>query len=203
MQKVVYLRSPLTVLYMTMVLLTIAGAAIMVIVALEWLPRVWSQTVLVLQGAALLVALLAYHWRPSWRLWFYPLLVGYMTLLWNMTPSSRLAEESLHVGLPLALLAGIVGDLVLSWRQSLPFTPERISVHGGYVNFDEASYFFRVPPDVLRLHFAHAGRPIHEGRTRQEYVVLNDLLAVLAAIQEARSDQKHPCKAKASDTRAG
>jgi hypothetical protein len=190
MQKVADLRSPLTVIYMTIVLLTIAGALIMVTVALEWLPPVWSHTVLVLQGAALLVVLMAYHWRPSWRLWLYPLLVGYMTLLWTMTPSSRLTEAGVHVSLPLALLAGIVGDIVLTQRQSLPFTPRRISVHGGYVNFDEASYFFRVPPDVLRLHFDKAGRPIHEGGTRQEYVVLKDLLAVLAGIQEARPGQE-------------
>lgn len=183
MQKGVNLRSPLTVIYMTIVLLTLTGAVIMVTVALEWLPPVWSWMVLLLQAVALLVLLMAYRWRPSWRLWLYPVLIAYMTLLWNMTPPS-LTEEVVHAGLPLALLIGIVGDLIVTWWESLPFTPGRMSVHGGYVDFDETAHFFRVPPDVLRLHFANAGRPVHEGRSRQEYVLLNDLLVVLTAIQE-------------------
>jgi hypothetical protein len=194
MQNRVYLRSPLTVISMTIVLLTLIGALIVVTVVLEWLPPVWAQMVLLLQGVALLVVLMAYHWRPSWRLWLYPLFV-IGTTLWYMTPS-RSGANTLHVGLPLTLVVSIVGDLVVTWRQSLPFTPERISVHGGYVNFDEAAYFFRVPPDILRLHFASVGHRIHSGPTRQEYVELNDLLAVLATLQEARPDREHMGNAK-------
>jgi hypothetical protein len=122
-------------------------------------------------------------------------IVANMTLLWHMTPPGS-TEEVVQVSLPLALVIGIVGDLVVTWRQSLPFKPGRISVHGGYVNFDEAAYFFRVPPDVLRLHFANKGRHIHAGSTRQEYAHLNDLLAVLAAMQEARPDHEHLGNAK-------
>ncbi|HEY3228687.1 MAG TPA: hypothetical protein VGJ87_05655 [Roseiflexaceae bacterium] len=64
------------------------------------------------------------------------------------------------------------------------------------MNFDEAAYFFRVPPDVLRLHFASAGRPIHTGHARQEYMMLDDLLAVLAAIQQASPDGEQPGNAQ-------
>ncbi len=190
MHKGVYLRSPLTVIYMTIVLLALIGALILVTVALEWLHPVWLQMTLLLQVMALLVVLMAYRWRPSWRLWFYPLIVAFMALLWNMTPPT-LTEEIVHAGLPLALMIGIVGDLVLTWRQSLPFTPGRISIHGGYVDFDEAAHFFRVPPDVLRLHFATQGRSLHVGHSRQEYVVLDDLLAVLAAMRQVHPDREH------------
>jgi hypothetical protein len=140
MQKGIDLRSPLTVIYMTIVLLTLTGALIMVTVVLEWLPPVWSWMVLLLQTIALLVLLMAYRWRPSWRLWFYPVVIAYMTLLWNMTPPGS-TEEVMHVSLPLALVIGIIGDLVVTWWQSLPFTPGRISIHGGYVNFDEVAHF--------------------------------------------------------------
>lgn len=190
MQKGVYLRSPLIVISMTIVLLALTGALILATVALEWLPPVWSQMALLLQGMALLVVLMAYRWRPSWRLWFYPVIIASMALLWNMTPPSSNAEI-VYAGLPLALVIGIIGDLVLSWRQSLPFTPGRISVHAGYVDFDEAAYFFRVPPDVLRLHFANKGRPVHVGHSRQEYVLLNDVLAVLAAMQQVHPDREY------------
>jgi hypothetical protein len=179
------------VIYTTIVVLTMAGALIIAAVALEWLPPVWSQTVLLLEGVALLAVLLAYRWQPSWRLWFHPLLVAYMTFLWDTAPALGPDEAGMPVALPLVLVLGIVGDLAVTWRQSLPFAPQRISVDGGYVNFDEAAHFFRIPPDVLRLHFVNVGRPIHEGRTRQEYVVLNDLLAVLAVIQETRRDYGH------------
>jgi hypothetical protein len=195
MQNRVYLRSPLTVISMTIVLLTLIGALIIATVALEWLPPVWAQMVLLLQGVALLVVLMAYHWRPSWRLSLYPVFVIVTTLLWYMTPSHSRAS-TLHVGLPLTIVVSIIGDLAVTWRQSLPFTPERMLVHGGYVNVDEAAYFFRVPPDILRLHFANVGRRIHSGPTRQEYVELNDLLAVLATLQEARPDRKHAGNAK-------
>jgi hypothetical protein len=43
MRKGVDLRSPLTVIFMTIVLLALTGAVIMVTVALEWLPPVWGQ----------------------------------------------------------------------------------------------------------------------------------------------------------------
>lgn len=162
----------------------------MVTVALAWLPPVWSWMVLLLQALALLVLLMAYHWRPSWHLWSYPVIIAYMTLLWNMTPPGSTVEV-VQVSLPLALVIGIVGDLVVTWSQSLPLTPGQILVHGGYVSFDEAAHFFRVPPDVLRLHFANTGRPVHEGRSYQEYVVLDDLLVVLDAIQQARPDREH------------
>lgn len=56
MHKGVYLRSPLTVIYMTIVLLALIGALILVTVAMEWLHPVWLQMTLLLQGMALLVS---------------------------------------------------------------------------------------------------------------------------------------------------
>jgi hypothetical protein len=76
---------------------------------------------------------------------------------------------------------GIGGDLLMHWRRSLPFMPRRIPVYGGYVNLDEAAHFFRLPPDIVRLHCTSTGRTTDVGRSGHEYVTLDDLLIVLDA----------------------
>jgi hypothetical protein len=50
----------------------VIGATILVTLLFELLTPFWSRTVIVLQGLAMLVALMAYRWRPSWRLIVYP-----------------------------------------------------------------------------------------------------------------------------------
>ena len=67
MGSIVFLRSPLSVVYSVIVLCMAIGGAILVTLLFELLMPFWSRTVIVLQGLALLVALIAYRWRPSWH----------------------------------------------------------------------------------------------------------------------------------------
>jgi hypothetical protein len=159
------------------------GAAILVTLLFELLTPFWSRTVIVLQGLAVLVALIAYRWRPSWRLLLYPLLLANMAYLWDHTlPPPNLPDGLVRLVLPLAIVAGILGDLVMYYRRALPFAPKRIPVYGGYVNLDEAAHFFRLPPDLVRVHAERSGRPIVMGRGGDEYIALDDLLLIIEAI---------------------
>lgn len=182
MQSLLFPHSPLSVIYRAIVLCMVIGAAILVTLLFELLTPFWSRTVIVLQGLAVLVALMAYRWRPSWRLVFYPLLLANMAYVWDHTlPPPNLPDGLVRVALPLATVIGIGGDLLMHWRRSLPFRPRRIPVYGGYVNLDEAAHFFRLPPDSVRLHCASTGCTTIVGRSGDEYVALDDLLIVLDA----------------------
>jgi hypothetical protein len=174
--------SPLSVIYRAIVLCILFGAAMLVTLLFELLTPFWSRTVIVLQGLAVLVALMAYRWRPSWRLVFYPLLLANMAYVWDHTlPPPNLPDGLVRVALPLATVIGIGGDLLMHRRRSLPFMPRRIPVYGGYVNLDEAAHFFRLPPDSVRLHCTSTGRTTAVGRSGDEYIALDDLLIALDA----------------------
>jgi hypothetical protein len=115
-------------------------------------------------------------------------LLANMAYLWDQTlPPPNLPDGLVRVALPLALLVGIVGDLVVSYRRSLPFAPRRIPVYGGYVNLDEVAHFFRLPPDLVRVHAERNGRPIVVGRGGDEYIALDDVLRVVDTISRRRT----------------
>jgi hypothetical protein len=156
------------------------GAALLLSLVWTWLPSIWSRTVIMLQIVALLVAALAAHWRPSWRLVMYPILLAYITYLWDTTlPPPHLPEGELRALLPAALIVGIAGDLLLNWHTSRPFAPVRLPVQAGYVNLYEAAYFLRLAPEVVRARLARTGHTMLTSRAGEEYVALADLLAAL------------------------
>jgi hypothetical protein len=149
----------------------------------------WSRTIIVLQGVALLVTLMAYRWQPSRRLLLYPFLLAVIAYLWDTTlPAPSLPEGAARMLLPLLLLVGMIGDALLNGRRVLPFKPRRIRVYGDYVNLDEAALFFRIPPDVVRLQCARDGRAIVASRTGEAYIALDDLMTVVAAINRRIDD---------------
>ena len=78
-------RSPLSVVYSAIVLSVVFGAGIQAAILLGWLSPFWSRPVILLEGMALLIALLASRWRPSRRLVFYPLLLIYLAYVWDPT----------------------------------------------------------------------------------------------------------------------
>jgi hypothetical protein len=172
---------------MTITLLLGIGAVILLTLLAEWLPPFWGRTVILLQGVALVVALLAYRWRPSKRLMVYPLLLAVVTYLWDQTlPPPSLIDGRERAVFPLAVIICIVGDLLVTWWHSLPFTPKRIPVYGRYVNLDEAAHFFRMPPDIVRVHLLKSDRAIVAGRSGEEYVTLDDIMAAVAMIQSEK-----------------
>jgi hypothetical protein len=176
--------TPLGVVYTTILLLLSVGAVLLLTLIVKLLPPFWSRTVIVLQGVALAVVLIAYRWRPSKELIVYPILIAAVTYLWDETlPPPSLTDSHARFFFPLICLAVIGGDLALSWRRALPFAPRRLRVYGDYVNLDEAAHFFHIPPDVLRAHLARAGRPIIVGRSGEEYVLLDDLTRAVAALR--------------------
>ncbi len=180
-------RSPLGVVYSTIALCVLIGAGIQVTLLLSWLSPFWSRTVIVLQILALLVALLAAHWRPSWRLMAYPLLLAYLAYVWDPTlPPPYLPEGLPGVALPLAAVIAIVGDLLLQFRGAQAFQPIDLQVHGGYVNLDEAAHFFRLPPDIVRIYAAREGCAIAKGRTGEEYIALAELMRVIERLSLER-----------------
>jgi hypothetical protein len=191
MESIVFLRSPLSVVYSVIVLCMAIGGGILVTLLFELLMPFWSRTVIVLQGLALLVALIAYRWRPSWRLLLYPLLLANMAYIWDHTlPPPTLPDGLIRVALPLAMLLGIMGDLLVHFQRALPFTPKRIPVYGGYVNLDEAAHFFRLPPDLVRISCERSGHRIVMGRGGDEYVALDTLLSVIGAISHQRAQHR-------------
>jgi hypothetical protein len=185
-------RSPLSVVYGTIVLLMAISGLILLILICEWISPFWSRTAILLQGIALLVVGMAYRWRPSWRLVLYPVLLTYMIYLWDTTlPPPSLPEGMVRFLLPCVLLIGIAGDLMVAWWRSPPFAPKRIRVYGRYVNLDEAAHFFRTHPDIVRALLTQAGRPVLTGRSGEEFVALNDLLAVLEPYNATSAQRDH------------
>ncbi|HMQ29650.1 MAG TPA: hypothetical protein PKD53_02935 [Chloroflexaceae bacterium] len=188
-------RSPLSVVYSAIVLSVVLGAGIQAALLLGWLSPFWSRTVIILEGMALLIALLASRWRPSWRLLFYPLLLGYLAYVWDPTlPPPHLQEGSARIALPLAAVVSIIADLLLPTRGKLPFRPGQIEVHGSYVNLDKTAYFFRLPPDVVRIYAAREGGAIKRGRSGEEYIALADLQRVVELLARER-EQLHERRA--------
>ena len=182
-------RSPLSVVSTTIVLLIATGAMILLTLICEWLNPYWSRTIIVLQGIALLVALMAYRWQPSRRLLLYPFLLAAIAYLWDSTlPAPSLPDGAARMLLPLVLLVGMIGDALLNGRRVLPFAPRRIRVYGDYLNLDEAALFFRIPPDIVRLQCAQDGRAIIVGRSGESYVALEDLMNAVAAINRRTDD---------------
>lgn len=180
-------RSPLSVVHSAIVLCVVLGAGIQAALLLGWLSPFWSRTVIILEGMALLIALLAARWRPSRRLVFYPLLLGYLAYVWDPTlPPPHLPEGSARIALPLVAVLSIIADLLLPTRRTLPFRPGQIEVHGGYVNLDEAAYFFRLPPDVVRIYADREGRAITRGRSGEEYIAHADLQRVIELLARER-----------------
>jgi hypothetical protein len=172
---------------MTIMLLLTIGAVILLTLLAEWLPPFWGRTVILLQGVALMVVLLAYRWRPSKRLMVYPLLLAAVTYLWDETlPPPSLIDNGERAVFPLAVILCIGGDLLITWWHSLPFTPKRIQVYGRYVNLDEAAHFFRMPPDIVRMHLRKSDRPIVAGRSGEEYVTLDDIMAIVAMVDRRK-----------------
>ncbi len=112
MRSVPLPRSPLSVVYGTIMLLMAISVLILLILICGWISPFWSRTAILLQGIALLVVGMAYRWRPSWRLVLYPVLLAYMTYLWDTTlPPPNLPDGMVRFLLPCALLIGIAGDL--------------------------------------------------------------------------------------------
>jgi hypothetical protein len=181
-------RSPLIVVSRTIVLLISTGATLLLILICEWLNPHWSRTIIVLQGIALLMALMAYRWQPSRRLLLYPFLLAVVAYLWDSTlPAPSLPDGAARILLPLILLVGMVGDALLSRRRVLPFVPRRVRVYGNYVNLDEAALFFRIPPDVMRLQCARDGHAVVTGRSGEEYIALDDLMVVVETIAQPKT----------------
>jgi hypothetical protein len=176
-------RSPLIVVSRTIVLLISTGAMLLLILICEWLNPHWSRTIIVLQGIAVLMGLMAYRWQPSRRLLLYPFLLAVVAYLWDSTlPAPSLPDGAARILLPLILLVGMVGDALLNGWRILPFVPRRIRVYGNYVNLDEAALFFRIPPDVVRLQCARDKRTVVTGRSGEAYIALDDLMMVVATI---------------------
>jgi hypothetical protein len=181
-------RSPLIVVSRTIVLLISTGATLLLILICEWLNPHWSRTIIVLQGIALLMALMAYRWQPSRRLLLYPFLLAVVAYLWDSTlPAPSLPDGAARVLLPLILLVGMIGDALLNRRRVLPFVPRRVRVYGNYVNLDEAALFFRIPPDIMRLQLARDRRAVVTGRSGEAYIALDDLMAVVEAINQPKT----------------
>lgn len=180
-------RSPLSVVYSAIVLAVVLGAAIQAALLLGWLSPFWSRTVIILEVMALLIALLASRWRPPRRLIFYPLLLAYLAYVWDPTlPPPHLPEGSIRLALPLVAVLSIIADLLLPTRHTLPFRPGQLEVHGGYVNLDEAAYFFRLPPDIVRIYAVREGYALPRGRSGDEYIALADLLRLVELISRER-----------------
>jgi hypothetical protein len=184
-------RSPLSVVHSAIVLCVVLGAGIQAALLLGWLSPFWSRTAIILEGMALLIALLASRWRPSWRLIFYPLLLAYLSYVWDPTlPPPQLPDGSPRIALPLVAILSIIADLLLPAKHVLPFRPGQLEVHGGYVNLDEAAYFFRLPPDIVRIYAAREGCAITRGRSGEEYIALADLQRVIELLARER-EQLH------------
>jgi hypothetical protein len=115
MKALPFPHSPLAVVYMTIMLLLTIGAVILLTLLAEWLPPCWGRTVILLQGVALMVVLLAYRWRPSKRLMVYPLLLAAVTYLWDETlPPPSLTDDGVRGVFPLAIILYIGGDLLIT-----------------------------------------------------------------------------------------
>jgi hypothetical protein len=185
MKALPFPHSPLSVVYLTIVLLQALGAGILLTLLWEWLPPFWSRTVILLQGVALTVVLFAYRWRPLRRLIFYPLLIAAVTYLWDETlPPPHLTDTEQRLYVPLLLLACVAADLLFTWWRVLPFAPATLRIYGNYVNLDEAAHYLRIPPDVARMLLNQAGRPIHTGKSGEDYIMMHDLRLLVAAIRE-------------------
>ena len=156
--------SPLSVIYRVIVLCIVIGAAILVTLLFELLTPFWSRTVIVLQGLAVLVALMAYRWRPSWRLVFYPLLLANMAYVWDHTLHPRRApachgdwhrRRSAHA---LAAVAAV-----------------HAASHPGLRRLREPGRgcaLLSAAPGSVRLHCTSTGRTTAVGRSGDEYIAL-------------------------------
>ncbi len=118
--------------YGAVALLSCAGALTFLLLLLELWPPAWSRPALALQGLAGVLALLLTYWHQPRRFLLYPIVLAGVIYLWDTTlPPPSLPEGPLRRLIPLAVLVGLLVDLLVTLhRRPQPAPRAAPHVHG-------------------------------------------------------------------------
>src|SRR3712207_5776474 len=112
MDSRVIVQVPLRLIVRTSVITMLMGMLIFMALLAGLSAPIWSRPALVLQGLAVLLALVVYHCYRIRRFLLYPLLLAGAIYLWDTTlPPPTLPAGVLRVLIPGIVMGGILGHL--------------------------------------------------------------------------------------------
>ena len=166
--------------YTAVLVLIGVGAALFLMLVLNWSPPAWSRPALGLQALAVLLVLVLARRHPPLRLLLYPLILAGGIYLWDTTlPPPSLPEGPLRQIVPGVLLAGLLVDSVMTlwpmWRR-----PAHTQLfHGNLLPLSVAAQLLTMTPEELRARVQTMRRTSIIADDGTEFLTLDDVCALI------------------------